>query len=200
MEMEKFLTDLAGKEPVPGGGGVAALVGALAAALGSMVGNLTTGKKKYAAYQQDMERILNDLQPYLWQVYEYIEKDAQAFVPLAEAYRIPREQPGREDIIEQALLRAAETPLELTRKLYGLIPVLEELEEKGSRLAISDVAVAASCLRAALESAVMNIYINTGSLKDREVAKRFNEEAKALVKDGGMRCHNIYKRIMESLV
>ena len=198
--MERFLTELASKAPIPGGGGAAALMGSLAAALGSMVGNLTTGKKKYEQYQQDIERILSVLQDSLWEIYEYIEKDAQAFEPLAKAYKIPRDQPGREELMEEVTLQAAKVPLDLTKKLYGIIPLLEELEIKGSHLAISDVAVAASCLTSALESGVMNIYINTRSLKNRKLAEEINEEAKRMSGEGVLRCKKIYERILETLV
>ncbi|MBR3607730.1 MAG: cyclodeaminase/cyclohydrolase family protein [Lachnospiraceae bacterium] len=198
--MERFLTELASKAPIPGGGGAAALMGSLAAALGSMVGNLTTGKKKYEQYQQDIEHILSVLQDSLWEIYEYIEKDAQAFEPLAKAYKIPRDQPGREELMEEVTLQAAKVPLDLTKKLYGIIPLLEELEVKGSRLAISDVAVAASCLASALESGVMNIYINTRSLKNRKLAEEINEEAKRMSGEGVLRCKKIYERILETLV
>lgn len=198
--MERFLTELASKAPIPGGGGAAALMGSLAAALGSMVGNLTTGKKKYEQYQQDIEHILSVLQDSLWEIYEYIEKDAQAFEPLAKAYKIPRDQPGREELMEEVTLQAAKVPLDLTKKLYGIIPLLEELEVKGSRLAISDVAVAASCLTSALESGVMNIYINTRSLKNRKLAEEINEEAKRMSGEGVLRCKKIYERILETLV
>ena len=198
--MERFLTELASKAPIPGGGGATALMGSLAAALGSMVGNLTTGKKKYEQYQQDIERILSVLQDSLWEIYEYIEKDAQAFEPLAKAYKIPRDQPGREELMEEVTLQAAKVPLDLMKKLYGIIPLLEELEVKGSRLAISDVAVAASCLTSALESGVMNIYINTRSLKNRKLAEEINEEAKRMSGEGVLRCKKIYERILETLV
>lgn len=198
--MERFLTELASKAPIPGGGGAVALMGSMAAALGSMVGNLTTGKKKYEQYQQDIEHILSVLQDSLWEIYEYIEKDAQAFEPLAKAYKIPRDQPGREELMEEVTLQAAKVPLDLTKKLYGIIPLLEELEIKGSRLAISDVAVAASCLTSALESGVMNIYINTRSLKNRQLAEEINEEAKRLSGEGVLRCKKIYERILETLV
>ena len=183
-----------------GGGGAAALVGSISVALGSMVGNLTTGKKKYAAYQQDIDRILSVLESSLKEIYGYIEKDARAFIPLAEAYKIPKEQPDREEILEKVSLEAAKIPLELTEKLHQIIPVLEELEEKGSRLAISDVAVAATCLGAALESAVMNVYINTRSLQERTVAEEMNKKAEHLSQEGARRCREVYNRILQSLL
>ena len=198
-KMNVFLSKLSGKEPVPGGGGAAALIGALSAALCSMVANLTAGKKKYAQYQEDIERILHEVEKKIWELYSYIDKDAEAFGPLAEAYGIPKEQPRREEIRQKALQEAAEIPLKLAEALYTLIPILEELEEKGSRLAISDVAVAAVACRAALEGAVMNVFINTGLMKDMEKAALMNRRARELTEEGSRRCQAVYERIKEDL-
>ncbi|MBR5596675.1 MAG: cyclodeaminase/cyclohydrolase family protein [Lachnospiraceae bacterium] len=198
--MKEFINALASKEPTPGGGGAAAVVGSLAAALGSMVANLTTGKKKYAQYQEDIDRILLFLEEAIWEIHSYIEKDAEAFGPLAEAYKIPKDDPKRAETMEKALLAAAVVPMELAGKVHDLIPVLEELEEKGSKLALSDVAVAAVCCKAAMEGAVMNVYINTKSLTNPMIADGLNKKAMKLVADGGKRCQDIYDRIMKELV
>ena len=198
--MKEFINALASKEPTPGGGGAAAMVGSLAAALCSMVANLTSGKKKYEMYQEDIERILAYLEDTIWEIHQFMEKDAEAFAPLAEAYKIPKDDPKRNEIMEKALLAAAVVPMELAGKLYELIPVMEELEEKGSKMALSDVAVAAVCCKAAMEGAVMNVYINTKSLTNPLIAKGLNEKAMKLVADGGKRCQDIYDRIQKSLV
>lgn len=198
--MKEFINTLAGKEPTPGGGGAAALVGTVAAALCSMVANLTSGKKKYAQYQEDIDRILGYLEEAIWEINSYIEKDADAFEPLAEAYKIPKDDPKRDEVMEKALLAAAVVPLELAGKLYDLIPVMEELEQKGSKLALSDVAVAAVSCKAAMEGAVMNVYINTKSLTNPLIAKGLNEKAMKLVADGGKRCQGIYDRIQRNLI
>ena len=198
--MKDFINALASKEPTPGGGGAAAVVGSLAAALGSMVANLTTGKKKYAQYQEDIDRILVFLEEAIWEIHSYIEKDAEAFGPLAEAYKIPKDDPKRAETMEKALLAAAVVPMELAGKVHDLIPVLEELEEKGSKLALSDVAVAAVCCKAAMEGAVMNVYINTKSLTNPMIADGLNKKAMKMVADGGKRCQDIYDRIMKELV
>ncbi|MBQ3105067.1 MAG: cyclodeaminase/cyclohydrolase family protein [Lachnospiraceae bacterium] len=193
--MEGFLKELSGSAPTPGGGGASALMGALSAALGSMVGNLTVNRKKYAFCQADMERLLGQLEEALWEIYGYIEKDAKAFAPLAAAYRIPKEDPDRERILEEALWEAAVVPLELTQKIYDLIPALEELEEKGNVMAMSDVAVAAAACRAAMEGAVMNVYINAGMMKDRAKAQQTVIRARELVEKGSRRCQSLYERI-----
>ena len=198
--MKDFMNTLASKEPTPGGGGASALIGTVAAALCSMVANLTTGKKKYEQYQEDIDRILVYLEEAIWDINSYIEKDADAFGPLAEAYKIPKDDPKRAEIMEKALLAAAVVPMELANKLYDLIPVMEELEQKGSKMALSDVAVAATACKAAMEGAVMNVYINTKSLTNPLISKGLNKKAMKLVEDGGKRCQEIYDRIQKTLV
>lgn len=198
--MKEFINTLASKEPTPGGGGAAALVGTVAAALCSMVANLTTGKKKYEQYQEDIDRILVYLEEAIGDINSYIEKDADAFGPLAEAYKVPKDDPKKDEIMEKALLAAAVVPMELAGKLYELIPVMEELEQKGSKMALSDVAVAAVSCKAAMEGAVMNVYINTKSLTNPLISKGLNKKAMKLVEDGGKRCQEIYDRIQKILV
>lgn len=198
--MKEFIDALASKEPTPGGGGAAALVGCVSAALCSMVANLTSGKKKYEQYQEDIDRILAYLEEAIPEINGYIEKDAEAFAPLTEAYKIPKDDPKKAEIMEKALLAAAVVPMELAGKLYDLIPVMEELEEKGSKMALSDVAVAAVTCKAAMEGAVMNVYINTKSLTNPLISGGLNKKAKKLVEDGGKRCQDIYDRIQKTLV
>jgi formiminotetrahydrofolate cyclodeaminase len=197
--MEEFIMALASKEPVPGGGGASALMGALSAALCSMVANLTSGKKKYAEYQQEIEEILTNMETAIGKLQELMKKDEEAFAPLAKAYSIPKDQPDREEILEKALVKAAEVPLELAEEVSGLIPVLEALEEKGSRLAISDVAVAAAAAEGALKGAVMNVYINTKMMKNRELAEKMNRRALAMAEEGSDRCSRVYQRISNQL-
>ncbi len=197
--MHQFLTELSSASPTPGGGGAAALIGAISASLCSMVANLTTGKKKYAQYQERIDEYLAILPGIIENLEADIKKDADAFAPLAAAYSMDKSSPDYEEKMEAATLNAAIAPLEITRDIYNLVPIIEEMSVIGSRLAISDVAVAATSAIAALESAVMNIYINTKSLKDRETADRMNEEAIHMVKDGKERLGRVYDEIMLGL-
>ncbi len=199
-EMKEFMNALASKEATPGGGGAAAVIGSVAAALGSMVANLTTGKKKYEQYQEDIDRILIFLEEAIWDINSYIEKDADAYKPVIEAYKVPKEDPKRAEILEKALLAAAVVPMELAGKVNDLIPVLEELEEKGNKMALTDVAVAAVACKAAMEGAVMNVYANTKLLTNPMIAQGLNKKAMKLVADGGKRCQDIYDRIMKTMV
>ena len=111
MTMDNFLAVLSSSEPVPGGGGAGALMGATAAALCSMVANLTSGKKKYAEYQSDIERIIRNMNYEIKVFLALINKDAEGFYPLSRAYSIPKDEPGREQTLEQALVLAATYPI-----------------------------------------------------------------------------------------
>ncbi len=159
--MKQFLENLSSKEPVPGGGGASALIGAISSALCSMVANLTTGKKKYAQYQNRIDELLPILEQLRTDLLLDIQKDADAFYPLSQAYSLDKNTPDYDKIMEEALLTASNAPMKIVEDVSRLIPILEELEQIGSRLAVSDVAVAAAACSAALKGAVMNIYINT---------------------------------------
>lgn len=198
--MNQFLEELASAAPVPGGGGASALVGAVGCALCSMVANLTTGKKKYAQYQERIDELLPFLEEMRKELVTDIKLDADAFYPLSQAYSIPKDAPDRDRVMEEALLTASNAPMKIVEDVYKLVPVLEELEVIGSRLAISDVAVAAAACSTALKGAVMNIYINTKSMKNRELAEGMNRKAKQMVEDGSKRCDAVYAKICEGMM
>ena len=197
--MEDFLKKLASSAPTPGGGGASALIGSIGCCLGLMVANLTTGKKKYAQYQEKIEEYIEKLTALNEILLAGIDKDAEAFKPLAAAYSMDKSTPGYDDIMEKATLDAAVAPLEIARDIYELVPVLEDLSYMGSKLAISDVAVGAAAVMAALRGVVMNVYINTGSLRDREKASILDAEADRLVADGCKRLDAVYDKIQSGL-
>lgn len=199
MELQKFVEDLSSGAPVPGGGGASALLGSLSAALCSMVCNLTSGKKKYASYQADIEEYLEKAKKASEKLLTLIQKDADVFEPLSKAYAIPKEQKDRDDIMEAALVNACSVPMEIMHEVYDIIPLLEELSEKGSRLAVSDVGVAAACASAALEGAIMNVYINTKMMKNRPYAEHENKKAEEMLSIGRIRCQKVYEAIVGEL-
>jgi formiminotetrahydrofolate cyclodeaminase len=165
-----FAEVLASKAPVPGGGGAAALAGALGVALCSMVGNFTTGKKKYAAYEEDVQRMLAEGETLRARLLELVEADAAAFEPLSRAYAIPKEDPTRDSVLEEAALNACKAPMEMVSCCGEALLLLEEMLEKGSRLLLSDVGCGALLCKAAMESAAMHVFVNTGSLQYSAVA------------------------------
>lgn len=193
--MKDFLDTLSSKEPTPGGGGASALVAAVSCSLCSMVSNLTTGKKKYAQYQDKIDEYLVLLKEKNELLQSDIEKDAKAFAPLAKAYSLDKSTEGYEDIMEKALFDAATAPKEILEDIYSLVPVIEDLAVMGSRLAISDVAVAAACLEAAMKGCVLNVYINTRSMKNKDTAQKMNTYVKEIVSDGSKRMQKVYADI-----
>lgn len=180
---------------MPGGGGASALMGAAAAALCSMVANLTSGKKKYAEYQSDLERIIRNMNYEIKVFLALIDKDAEGFYPLSRAYSIPKDEPGREQTLEQALVLAAQTPFEILKECDKLLATIDELVIKGSKLAISDVGVAAAACRAAADSAAMNLYANTSLMKKREYADELNEKTMAYQRQCRDVCDKVYDMV-----
>ena len=124
-----FTEVLASAAPVPGGGGASSLVGAVGCALASMVGNLTTGKKKYAEYEADICRILSDAETLKAELLDLIDKDAECFEPLSRAYGIPKDEPNRDSIMEEALHQACTAPLSIMRAAAKVIELHAELEQ-----------------------------------------------------------------------
>ena len=169
----QYLESLSSKSPIPGGGGAAALSAAFAFSLGLMVGNLTLGKKKYADFQEELLLIMESLEAAKQKALFLEGRDEEVFLPLSKAYSLPRgtveEQKQYEETMEICLNAASLVPAELLELCLGKIPLFSKLQEKGSRIALSDVGVGASFLKTAIESAVLNVYINTKSMKNREI-------------------------------
>ncbi|MBQ6522679.1 MAG: cyclodeaminase/cyclohydrolase family protein [Atopobiaceae bacterium] len=179
----EFAAVLAAKQSVPGGGGAAALVGALGAALCSMVGIFTTGKKTYAAVEEDVQRMLADAEAVRLRLIDLVAEDAAAFFPLSQAYAIPKEDPSRAETLEAATKAACKAPYEMMVEISKSIELLEEMGEKGSKLLVSDVGCGALFARAALESASMNVFVNTKTLKDRAWAEDLEGRCDALLSE-----------------
>ncbi len=193
--IDKFLAELASSAPTPGGGGAAALCGALGIALGNMVGSLTLGKKKYADVQEDITALNSRAEALRADFAALIDADAEAFAPLSRAYSIPKDAPGRDEIMESALLRAAEPPLEIMRKCAEALDVIADYAAKGSALAISDAGCAAALCGAALQAAALNVRINTKSMKNRVAAEEIDAETDELLQKYSTIAQEIYKRV-----
>ena len=193
--MEGFLTQLASSAPVPGGGGAAALCGAVGIALGNMVGSLTLGKSRYADVQKDIA-VLNERAEALRSDFlTLIDQDAAAFEPLSIAYSIPKSSPKRSEIMETALKRAAEPPLDIMRKCGEALEVIAAYAKKGSSMAISDAGCAAVLSLAAMRAAALNVRINTKSMTDHCAAEKINAEADGLLAEYEKLGEEIYKSI-----
>lgn len=203
LSCEAFLEDLAGSATAPGGGGAAALVGAAGAALGNMVGSLTVGKKKYAAVETDI-LILNRRAAALRKRLEgLVQADADAFTPLAAAYKLPKETPEQQAhkaaVLEAALEGACAVPLEIMSACCEGIALAAEYAEKGSVMAVSDAGCAALFCKAALQAAGLNVSINTRLMADKAHAAALNAQADAMLAEFVPQADQIYEKLTHSL-
>ncbi|NLC12168.1 MAG: cyclodeaminase/cyclohydrolase family protein [Firmicutes bacterium] len=164
----EFLSALASKAPVPGGGGAAALGGAIGMALSNMVGNLTVGKKKYADVEDEVKELLDKGYKIIEELKLLVDRDAEVFEPLSRAYGLPKDTPEQAKIkaetLEKCSKDACSVPLEIMRKSFEGIKIHERMGQIGTRIAISDVGCGVAFLKAALISASLNVMINLGAI------------------------------------
>ena len=188
-----FVTVLASNEPVPGGGGAAALVGAIGTALGNMVGSLTVGKKKYADVEAEIIALKAECDDLQKELMDQVPADAEGFEPLSKAYGIPKDNPDRDQILEDATKTACAVPVHIMELCCEAIDAVKVFAAKGSRLAVSDAACGAVSLKAALQAASLNVYINTKSLKNRDKAKELNDKCEAMLNTYCPICDEVYE-------
>ena len=181
MSARSFTEVLASSEPVPGGGVASALVGAIGTALASMVGNLTTGKKKYAEYEDDIQRILKKADELRNTLLPQIDEDAKCFEPLSKAYGLSKDDPSRDEVMENALRIACTAPLAIMKTAAEAIELHAELAVKGSTLMLSDVGVGVLCCKTALMGASLSIFINVRLMKNRDFAEALKAETDSLL-------------------
>ena len=185
LSCSEFAERLASRDAVPGGGGASALVAALAAALSNMVGNLTVGKKKYADVEEELRGLMEKLEVLRGELLGLVEEDARSFEPLSKAYGLPKnteeEKRHKDEVMEKCLHDAARVPLEIMRKIAEIVPMARTFADKGSVIAVSDAGVSAALCSAAMRSAALNVYINTGMMKDRAYAEKLDAECRELI-------------------
>lgn len=198
-----FVEELASAAPTPGGGGASAYCGALASALASMVGNLTVGKKSFAQVEPEVYMRLEKLAALRRRLLELVGEDAQAFGPLAAAYRMPKDTPeqvaAKEAAVQDALVGACEVPLGIMRTAAAVVDHTEFLAYNGSRMARSDAGVAAAFARAAVDGASLNVYINVASMDDAQRADRYRKEADRLVEKTRERCDEVFAFVKDAI-
>lgn len=186
-KLTEFVSATASGEPVPGGGSISALCGALSAALGEMVARLTIGKKKYADVQPQMEHIIEKISPISLHLTEAVELDSNAYDQVMQAYQLPKDTDEQKDArntaIQTALKHAASVPLTVAELAASVLPMLEELVVKGNQNAITDVYVATLCGRAAILGACANTRINLMSIHDQEFAGELTKKVLRLERE-----------------
>ncbi|MCK5112283.1 MAG: glutamate formimidoyltransferase, partial [Thermoplasmatales archaeon] len=180
MKINNFLNELASSSPAPGGGSVAALSGALGTALSSMVCNLTIGKEKYEDVQDEIKNTLEKSERIRKQLTELIDKDTEAFNDVMKAFKMPKETEEQKEKRKQAIQKgyktAAKVPLETAKACEKILDIAMVVAEKGNKNSITDAAVSALMAQAGVKSAILNIKINLGSIKDDEFVERISFE------------------------
>ncbi|KAA9014060.1 cyclodeaminase/cyclohydrolase family protein [Niallia endozanthoxylica] len=199
----EFIQELASKAPVPGGGGASAYVGALGMALGSMVGNLTVGKKKYKEVEEDIIELLQKSEAVINNLKSLVSKDAEVFYPLSQAYRMPssteEEKKKKDEVLQAALVDATMVPLDIARNCLEAIYLHEEYAKKGTRIAISDVGVGVIFCKAALQGAKLNVLINTKIMKDTELKNKVENELAEIERVGLAKADQIFEEVENML-
>ena len=191
----KFVEVLASDAPAPGGGGAAALVGAIGTALGNMVGSLTVGKKKYADVEAEIIALQGKCSALQKELLDQVEADEKGFVPLAKAYGIPKDDPARAETLEKATVTACQVPVCIMELCCEAMEAIEVFAAKGSRLAVSDAGCAAVCVKAALQAASLNVFINTKTLKDRALAEEMNARCLGMLETYGAMADGIFETV-----
>jgi formiminotetrahydrofolate cyclodeaminase len=184
-KVSNFLDELASNSPTPGGGSVAALAGALGAALISMVCNLTLGKKKYEDVEEDIKEIIESSEKLRYELSQLIEEDVKAFNNFMATYKMSKETEDEKKVraekIQESLIKAAKVPLRVAYKCLDILILSKEVAEKGNINVVSDAGVAVLMAEAALGSAILNVKINVRMIKDEKVKEELSSSIEEIL-------------------
>ena len=181
LTIKEFINKVISNDPVPGGGSVSALNGALAGALAAMVANLTIGRKKYAEVNDIMVELSSRFEKLSSRLIEDVDRDSDAYNRVFAAFKMPKEtdeeKQARSEAIQRETKYAAQVPMEVARAVYEVLPMIDTVAQKGNSNAVTDACVSMMCARTAILGALLNVRINLTSIKDEEFVKAMSEEA-----------------------
>lgn len=201
--VQVFLDELASKSSTPGGGSSAAIMGAMAAALVSMVGNLTVGKKDYQAVEDEMQQLLTSSETLRQQLTEMVKADVNVFDKVMASYGLPKETDDakavRSESIQAALKEATDVPLACARLCADIIKLTVPMAEKGNKNVISDAGVAVLSAHAALRSAALNVYINIGAIKDADFVSDRRKQLEGILAGTNELTEEVYELVKSKL-
>ena len=184
LTVKDFLGKVAGNDPVPGGGSVAALNGAIASALAAMVANLTIGKKNYEDVAADMQRLASEMVKKMNGFVIDIDRDSDAYDRVFACFKMPKgtdeEKAARRAAIQEATKLAALVPMEVARKAYGMMEDIDRIARQGNKNAVTDACVSMMSARCAVRAALLNVRINLSSLNDKDFVSSLQDEADSL--------------------
>jgi len=184
LNVKQFVETTASNEPVPGGGSIAALSGALGAALAGMVANLTIGKKKYVEVEAEMVKLAEDATKLQVKLVELVDRDSASFDDVMKAFKMPKEtdeeKAARTAAIQKGMKYAASVPLETAETAFEIMVLAEAAVVRGNTNAVTDGAIAAMMSRTAVLGALLNVRINLGSIKDEAFVAEMTKKCDAL--------------------
>ena len=184
LTIKGFLAETSGNAPVPGGGCISALSGAIASALTEMVSNLTIGKKKYSEVENEMKDIATRMAVVRDKLIENIDRDSETYNRVFEAFKLPKrteeEKAKRSDVIQEATKEAAMVPMSVAEEIISIMPSISEVAHKGNQNAVTDACVAMMAARTGVLGALLNVRINLSSIKDSTFVERMTTEANTL--------------------
>ena len=202
--VESFSEELASSAPTPGGGSVAALMGAMGAALVSMVANLTIGKKKYANVEDEVSKLLEESESLRHKLENAIQKDVAAFISVMSVYALPKtsdeEKKYRNQKMQISLKEAIEAPLECAYLAMSVLPLSKKIAEIGNVNIISDAGVAALAARAALRSSALNVYVNASSLDDKDFGSAKIFEVKKIISESSQLEQEVFDKVSDVIL
>lgn len=203
LSVKDFVAETASDSPAPGGGSVSALAAAQAAALLGMVANLTVKSKKYEEIHEEMEELAEKCKSYELDFVEDIDKDANSFNSVMEAFKMPKEteedKKARSAKIQEGYKKAAKVPFEVGKKAIELLDIADILVAKGNTNAITDVGVGVLNIKLATTGAFYNVKINLGSIKDEEFVNELKKEMKDLLEIVEKRADIILEKVEEMI-
>ena len=181
LTIKEFINKVISNDPVPGGGSVSALNGALAAALSAMVANLTVGRKKYAEVNDLMQELSARFEKLSQKLIEDVDRDSDAYNRVFAAFKLPKEtdeeKQARREAIQRETKYAAQVPMEVARAVYEVLPQIDAVAQKGNNNAVTDACVSMMCARTAILGALLNVRINLTSIKDEAFVNAMRDEA-----------------------
>ena len=200
LAIEEYLGRLAAKLPAPGGGSASALVGATGAALAAMVANFTVGNEKYADVEQDVRRVLDQVEEHRAALMDLIQADMDAYSEVSAAYKLPKDDPSRKEAIQRALRVAADPPRQIVERCLAVLRLLPELLEKGNPNLVSDVGVAAGFAHSALKCAWLNVEINLSYMDDADYVAAERERLKAILDEADRLATEVWQGTVKRIV
>ena len=181
LTIKEFINKVISNDPVPGGGSVSALNGALAGALAAMVANLTIGRKKYAEVNDIMVELSSRFEKLSSRLIEDVDRDSDAYNRVFAAFKMPKDTDEEKQVRSEAIQRetkyAAQVPMEVARAVYEVLPMIDTVAQKGNSNAVTDACVSRMCARTAILGALLNVRINLTSIKDEAFVNAMREEA-----------------------